>query len=199
MGIRSLSTSSIKSGVRRNRIWDQNISFGSDFYQIATTTVGAGGTSYVEFTSIPQTYTHLQIRGIQRFSGTPNEFIYYQLNSDTTASNYNSHSIRGDGAAVTSSNFLTTYPGIVQDRNIPGSTNITGVFGCTVFDLLDYTNTNKFKTARIIGGYDSNGSGVTSISSGAWRSTSAVTSIKLYPASGSFTQYTSFALYGIKG
>ena len=168
-----------------------------DFESIATTTL-ATTTASIEFTSIPATFTHLQIRGIQRFSGTPNEFIYYQLNSDTTAANYNSHSVRGDGASTISSSFLTTYPGIVQDRNVPGSTNASNVFGCTVFNLLDYTNTNKFKTAKILGGYDSNGSGVVSLSSGCWRSTSAVTSIKLILGNGSFVQYSSFALYGVK-
>jgi hypothetical protein len=35
-----------------------------DFESIATVSVGSGGAADVEFTSIPATYTHLQIRGI---------------------------------------------------------------------------------------------------------------------------------------
>ena len=82
MGIRSLSTSSIKTGVRRNRIWDQNISFGSDFYQIATTTVGGGGTSSITFSSIPQTYTHLQIRLLGKYA-VSGDTTLIRVNGDT--------------------------------------------------------------------------------------------------------------------
>jgi hypothetical protein len=32
-----------------------------------------------------------------------------------------------------------------------------------------------------------------------WMSTSAITSIKLYPNTGNWAQYSHFALYGIKG
>ena len=40
------------------------------YESIATVTVGSGGSSYIEFTSIPGTYTHLQIRGILRNTGS---------------------------------------------------------------------------------------------------------------------------------
>ena len=39
--------------------------FGS-YESIQTVTVGLGGAANVEFTSIPATYTHLQIRGISK-------------------------------------------------------------------------------------------------------------------------------------
>jgi hypothetical protein len=48
-------------------------------------------------------------------------------------------------------------------------------------------------------GFDANGSGYVSLGSGLWMNTAAVTSIKLSPYSGTFVQYTQFALYGIKG
>jgi len=37
-----------------------------DFESIATVTVGAGGSSEINFTSIPSTYQHLQIRILSR-------------------------------------------------------------------------------------------------------------------------------------
>jgi hypothetical protein len=64
---------------------------------------------------------------------------------------------------------------------------------------LDYTNTNKNKTARSLWGYDANGSGYVGLYSGLWRNTSAINRIDYVPASGTFPQYSSFALYGIKG
>lgn len=68
-------------------------------------------------------------------------------------------------------------------------------------DILDYTSTNKNKTMRTLQGMDSNGGGTISLHSGLYYgTTNAVTSIKLYAASGgNLNQYSHFALYGIKG
>jgi hypothetical protein len=75
------------------------------------------------------------------------------------------------------------------------------IFGVTILDILDYANTNKYKTTRNLAGVDSNDTnGKISFESGSWRSTSAVSTITLISGTGSdFLQYSSFALYGIKG
>jgi hypothetical protein len=65
-------------------------------------------------------------------------------------------------------------------------------------DILDYANTNKFKTTRTLTGSDLNGSGVVSLDSGSWRSTSAITSITFTARANLINTYSSFALYGIK-
>jgi hypothetical protein len=75
----------------------------------------------------------------------------------------------------------------------------TNIFGTAVFDLLDYTNTSKYKTTRSLTGHDKNGSGLIVLYSGLWLNTAAVTSITVLPNTGNFNQYTSAALYGIKG
>jgi hypothetical protein len=75
--------------------------FPGDFESIATVSVGGGGAANVEFTSIPGTFTHLQIRGIHRSTATtPGAFyaIKYQYNGDT-GSNYTYHYIVGTGSA----------------------------------------------------------------------------------------------------
>jgi hypothetical protein len=71
------------------------------FELIAAVTVGSGGAANIEFTSIPSTYTHLQIRGIVRSDGV-NSNLFWQLNSDSSNSNYNIHILRGTGSAVVS-------------------------------------------------------------------------------------------------
>jgi hypothetical protein len=70
-----------------------------------------------------------------------------------------------------------------------------------IFDILDYTNTNKYKTVRMLGGVDFNGSGEVDFMSGLWLNTSAITRIDFLPSyqSTQFQQYSSFALYGIRG
>ena len=167
-----------------------------DFSQIATTTL-ATTTASIEFTSIPQTYTHLQIRGILRGSSASTDLnVEVQFNSDTSA-NYSIHGLYGTGSAAVSYGDVSSSNG--RAARITGASSSASMFGVMVTDILDYANTNKYKTMRTITGHDQNGSGLVFMNSSNWRSTSAITSIKLYPATGSFVQYSSLALYGIKG
>jgi hypothetical protein len=170
------------------------------FDSIATSTVGAGGVSSVSFTSIPATYTHLQIRLLGRSdrTGTTGDAVKINFNSDT-ASNYSAHEVVGDGATAASYGAASQTSWAYGER-IGSAGLTTGIFGALIIDILDYANTNKYKTIRSLGGEDANGSGQVGLESGLWRSTSAISTIVLAPAAGTnFVQYSSFALYGIKG
>jgi len=68
----------------------------------------------------------------------------------------------------------------------------------TIIDVLDYQDTNKFKTSRSLSGFDANGSGQVLLSSGSWRSTVAVNSITLLAGAGNWTSVSQFTLYGVK-
>lgn len=164
-----------------------------DYDSIATVTVGAGGAANVEFTSIPATYKHLQIRFASGDSRTGNigSPISVNFNSDTN-SNYNWHELNGSGSAVAS------YAN-VNDTKFWVYSGGNDARGAGVIDILDYANTNKFKTGRTLCGVDADGSGQIWFLSSAWRSTNAITSIKLTPFTANFRQYSHFALYGVKG
>ena len=168
----------------------------TDFESIATTTVGAGGSSTITFSSIPSTYTHLQIRALSKSTtaGTANASFTAQFNSDT-GSNYTRHALTGDGATVSASG-AASQTSIRAGGN--AEANSTNIFAVSVIDILDYANTNKYKTLRTLFGSDLNGSGEINFRSGAWMNTNAITSVLLTPSSGNFAQYSSFALYGIK-
>jgi len=171
----------------------------TSFESIATVTVGSGGAANVEFTSIPGTYKHLQIRVLSRNDRASTNFnnIAFQINGNTGTS-YASHLLRGDGSSilVAPDTNATSIDFIIQ----PASGAAANVMGVFVMDILDYADTNKFKTLRTLLGVDNNGSGYSGLMSGLWQSTSALTSIKFYPSSGgNITQYSHFALYGIKG
>jgi hypothetical protein len=169
----------------------------NSYESIATVSVGSGGADSVEFTSIPSTYTHLQLRYIARTSRSETDDGFsIQLNGDT-ASNYRYHYLAGNGTSASAYSEPNTGYGVpyVSAANAGANT-----FGVGVFDLLDYRNTNKYKVARIIGGEDNNGGGWVALNSGLWLNTAAVTSIKCQTNSlGNFVQYSHFALYGIKG
>ena len=196
MAISNLSTSSMVSGVKRRKIWDQSATT-DGFFQIATTTVGATSVADVTFSSIPADYTHLQIRCITRSNDANNyaQNLNIRFNSDT-ASNYSRHGIEGDGAAVYAFSTLSTYTvgGIVT-----GNGQGANIFSSNIIDIYDYANTNKFKTTRALCGNDANSAtGQILFQSGNWRSTNAITSIRLYSAVGNLIQYSRFDLYGVK-
>jgi len=172
-----------------------------DFESIATTTVSTPVAS-VTFSSIPATYTHLQIRLFsQDARGTYGiTEIRLSFNGDTT-SVYRTHNLFGDGASVTS-NATAAQAYILLSEGGYGTTT-GGTFGAGVADILDYANTNKFKTVRHISGVELNGQisgygGRAGLGSGLWRSTAAISSLTLVGQGGNFSQYSSFALYGVK-
>ena len=165
------------------------------FDSIATTTVGAGGASSVTFSSIPSTYTHLQIRGIVKQATVAS--LAFTFNSDT-GNNYSIHSLTGNGATAGANNAASL--GNIRILRSEGTSATANIFSGFVLDILDYVNTNKNTTTRSLAGTDLNGSGSVSLESGAWYNTSAVTSITFTSASGyTISEYSSFALYGIKG
>jgi hypothetical protein len=162
-------------------------------YDALWSTTLASATSTITISNIPQTYKHLQIRYIGRNS-VNNSVIKITLNSDTAA-NYSLHYLYGNGTSVTSGGAASQSN---MEANMAVSSYAASVFGGGVMDLLDYANTNKYKTLRVLNGFDNNGAGQVTFSSGSWRNTNAVTSITLIPnSSGNFAQYSSFALYGI--
>ena len=162
------------------------------FESIATVTVGSGGSATAEFTSIPSTYTHLQIRMIGRSSAAA--WAKIGFNSDTTAGNYYSHELYGTGSVTGAA----AYSGESTGAKLFTTYSYTSVFTGSVIDILDYANTNKAKTVRCLTGWDNNGSGEIRFSSGLYTQTSAISSLKITSDS-TFQQYSQFALYGIKG
>ena len=166
------------------------------YFPLGTVTVGATPVASITFSSIPQTYTHLQFRLITRTNrNTAEDGFRITINSDTNTANYRSHVLYGDGASVVAQ----VITGVGWAGYYPTNSS-SSVFGGGVIDFLDYANTNKGKTMRHLGGYDANGSGYIVFSSSLWTPTSAITSIQFtFDSGSSFTQYSQLALYGIKG
>jgi hypothetical protein len=105
------------------------------------------------------------------------------------------HNLIGDGSSATA---YTGTAGYISHST--GGNAGANMFSGIIIDILDYANTNKYRTIRALSGGDRNGSGFIELCSGLEQSTSAVTSITLEPtATFAFAQYSHFALYGIKG
>lgn len=172
-----------------------------DYEAISSVTVGSGGVSSIEFTSIPSTFAHLQIRLIGRSdkAGFNNDVVTVRFNSDT-GSNYAYHSLYGSGSvagAESASSAAYTRAG-----SFPGANITASMFGAGVIDILDYASTSKATTLRAFLGMENNSTaGLVRLNSGLWTSTSAVTSVSLgfVTDTGNFAQHSTAALYGIKG
>jgi len=190
---------SIKNKTKSGSLLVGNTPFELGNFESISTTTLTTATASVTFSSIPATYTHLQIRYLAKTSrAAVNDYAKLEINTDTTTSNYRSHTLSGDGDSV----YAEAHANAIEIGGFPGNTN-ADMFGVGVLDFLDYANTNKYKTIRTLDGFNQNsasaGTGYVALQSGLWMSSSAITSIKFTSGTSSnFVANSSFALYGIK-
>ena len=161
---------------------------------IQTTYLEADAAS-VEFSGIPATYEHLQLRWSARSdSGATYDNSYFRFNSDT-ASNYSHHYMSGYGSTASAGGTATQ--NTIFAYRLSGASSAAESYGTTVLDILDYANTAKNTTISGTGGLDGDLSEVI-FYSGLWDSTAAVHTIWLKPYNGSnFPRGSEFTLYGL--
>ena len=164
----------------------------SNFFLISQQNVSAVST--VTFSSIPQTYKSLQIR-FNVIMGAGNSGGI-QFNGDTTNGNYYVHSLYAGGTTVGAN-------GASNNRIITigyNSGSVATYPNVGIVDILDYTNTSKYKTAKAIFGANKNATGGNSgdieLDSGLWLNTSAITSIN-FQADTNMLSGTTVSLYGV--
>jgi hypothetical protein len=164
------------------------------YESIATAT--PSGTNTVSFTSIPSTYTSLQIR-ISLITNTGGGSLRGNFNNDTTSANYIGHYLTGNGSSVfagSNSGVGWLAMGFIYGGMITTYSNVT------IIDIHDYASTSRYKTVRVFSGADKNASGgAIDLISGLWMSTSAINRIDLVTGSGQYQTGSTVALYGIKG
>jgi hypothetical protein len=203
MAITRARTSSVAQGpsTRKTVLGGNDVILGGSYDAIGVVDVGAGGTSTISFTSIPGTYKHLQIRATLKTNRATfgNDGLYIKVNGATAS--YAQHYLLGDGASASASG------GGGNSQILIGwaGTNVVNSFAANVIDILDYANTNKYKTIRNLGGVDINGTvagfgGVVALHSGMhYANTNAITSMEFTSSNAAtFQQYSQIALYGIK-
>jgi len=163
-------------------------------YNSIATINGNGSTATITFSGIPATYSHLQVRVLARVAAG-GEDLTLQFNGDTAA-NYSRHRLTGSYTATAASGTASTTG--ITTLGSAGMPSLANAYAVSIIDILDYSNTNKYKTARMLSAQDSNGSGGLDFTSGVWRNTAAITSLTIYANSSNFPTAASFALYGIK-
>jgi hypothetical protein len=170
------------------------------YFSIATVLV-ASPAATITFSSIPQTYKHLQIRAYFRdatVSANSTNFVM-KWNGATSDFSYTNMSSNGINAP-TGTGYNTG--NITSEQVVP--TNFYGYWGAGVIDIHNYSDTDTCKTAvmqlgTVRSASDANTNRV-SLDMGTWNNTNALTSLVFNCTSGAgWDTGTQFALYGIKG
>ena len=160
---------------------------------INSVTVGSGGAATIDFTSIPSTYTDLLIKFSLRddFAGGVYDNLVIRFNNITT--NYSEKNLYGNGSTAASASTGTTVL-----RYINGNTSTSNTFGNGKIYIPNYAGSTN-KSASIDTVTENNGTEAwASLNALLWSNTSAITSVKLTPSSGTlFLQYSTAYLYGI--
>ncbi len=155
---------------------------------IATTTLGSA-TATISFTSISASYTDIRVVLVGSHETTATT-LRMQVNSDT-GTNYSYTELIGDGATASSSR------GTSSSRINCGNANFNNTQPSLItVDWFSYAGSTN-KTCLVTASQDRNGSGSVLRTVGLWRSTSAITSVQLFPATGNFAAGTTATLYGI--
>lgn len=162
----------------------------STSYELIQTINGNGSSVQIDFTSVPSTYKHLQLRFVSTV--TDNTECFIRLNSDTAA-NYYSHYLKGNGSTTSSgsNSFSAIYVATISSGS--GGYNVAGVV-----DILDYASTAKNTTVRSLSGV-SNVTKEIGLYSGAWFNTAAVNTVSFRQGGYAFPTTSRFSLYGLKG
>lgn len=205
MAITKLSNSGIATGgvLKYDSMLAGNAAFiPSSFELIASTTVGAGGTSTITFDNIPQTYVSLEIWGLVKTEATGAADYHMRMNNDSGASNYAWYAGYGPSGSnqATLGNYSTTY--ITSVNGAARGDN--SVWGATIWTIPDYSKNTKFKQINHWGGFSTNGgSGINFATgfygSGLWKNSAAITRLDFIQTSPTdFNQYSIISLFGLK-
>ena len=116
------------------------------YEKIQSYTLGSAASS-IDFTSIGSGYTDLRLVVVGTISNAGYDVVM-RFNSDT-ASNYSHHTVNANGTSATVFN-LASDTSAMFGYNIADASYTSGIFASIVIDILDYSNTNKYKTLRVL-------------------------------------------------
>ena len=160
---------------------------------IATVEVTSATAASMDFTGITADYTDLAIALSVR--GTLNSgsgVIYLEFNGDTTSTNYQYRRLLGDGSAASSASGSSKIIDVLQGDNATANT-----FGSEYIYIPNYAGSNYKSASNDFVGENNGTLAYSGLIAYLWNNTAAITSIKL-TGNGSFKQYSTATLYGIK-
>jgi hypothetical protein len=156
-------------------------------YDLISTTTLAASASEVVFSSLPQTFRDLVL--VVNVVGSTGSGFYIQFNGDT-GNNYSYTYAFGSGSSVVAD--------IQSNIDSVRMGNLTTGVGTHLVNIMDYSATDKHKLAFVRSGSPSgSGSVGTWIYLNRWASTSAMTSIRVFPVGATMNSGATLSIYGI--
>lgn len=169
------------------------------YVSIATATVTSGGAPSVTFSSIPSSFTHLELRwtAANDRSTVAQDDLAMQFNGDTNSGNYKSQRQYSIGSSL-SSDSVDGYGCIFGWCASAGRTN-SNTFAMGIVTIPNYLSSNKKTTTGFsaMSNSPSNNAGIQNMA-GFWGGTTAINEIKIYGINGNLLENSVFHLYGVK-
>jgi len=166
------------------------------FIKIASVTVGSGGASSIDFSSIPSTYTDLVVKLSYRTTDATNTATLISNFNNDTAGNYNNRFLFGTGSSTGSGNYTSNGSNYHGYGNI--STTTASTFANAEIYIPNYAG-SAFKSSSADNVSENNATAANAtLSANIWNSTSAINRVTLGVYAQNFAQYSTATLYGIK-
>lgn len=171
-------------------------------YESIASFVADGSTTVYTFSSIPQTYKHLQLRLNTRgtSSNLYNSWFTMYVNGVSSGTSYSNADLYGTGSTVPNLPNTINQAAVAPFFN-NGPDSDTNAYTPSIIDWYNYSNTNINKTWRVANGATT-GAATTRLGSifsgGGFYNTSAITSVTISFNFGA-TSGSILSLYGIKG
>jgi hypothetical protein len=161
------------------------------FELIASSTVGSGGAATIDFTSIPSTYTDLvlKISGRLNYAATA-VGLQFGFNGQAAGTSITGKTIQGSGSGVVS--YSAWQP------NIDAASATANTFASVDIYIPNYTSSNNKSASSDSVQEDNTTTAYAEMHAALWSNTSAINRITITPNSGSFVQYSTAYLYGVK-
>ena len=163
------------------------------FVKIASVTVGSGGASSIDFTSIPSTYTDLCLKlSLRDNRASTADFILLSFNGSTTT--FTNRYLEGDGFNTPASGSTARAAGLAN-----AATSTASTFSNTEIYIPNYASGN-YKSYSADAVAENNATTAwADFHAGLWSNTAAINQVTISPNSGTlFNQYSTATLYGIK-
>jgi hypothetical protein len=167
------------------------------FELIASSTVGLLGASSIDFSSIPSTYTDLCLKLSLR-STVVAEYGNNRITFNGSSSGYTSKLLYGlgTGSGASANNGVTN--AIDYAAYGTGSTATSNTFANGEIYIPNYAGSNN-KSVSVDAVTENNATAsIAALVAGLLSNTAAITSISIVSGSGTFVQYSTAYLYGVK-
>jgi hypothetical protein len=146
----SIQVSTLLSGSLSTPSAKQSFIPPGDFQSIASITA-TGSTNSITFSSIPQTFKHLHIRGLIRNSANVGgDAAWMRVNGDTSASGYSTWKWQSfNNSGISSAQSTTDYSR--YSTNTADTNSRANYFSPIVMDFPNYSQSSYQKTAHVTG------------------------------------------------